>query len=300
MEVHHRGMLTGICIPNVQHEGTMQIQALASKLGCPLSGIRQDFVAEDMEVWFSEVQPEVVFVVGFPYIIPNEIIEMVPQGIFNIHFGLLPAYRGPDPVFWGIRNGETVGGITIHRVVQAMDAGPIAHQVTIPIAPMDTYGSHTSRLVMITPNAVGHIIDRLSIGDDLPGKPQDEKKAAYQHRAELVDIQVNWKSMTAKSVGNLVRACNPSYGGAAVYLRGMPLRPLQASAVGSTDVTVPGTIAAIGELGIEVACRRKSLLRIEVLQIQEGTFTAKRFAEIFGIKPGEVFQTADQVTNVTL
>ena len=53
MEVHQRGMLTGICIPNVQHDGTMQIQALASQLGCPLSGIRQEFVAEDLEVWFS-------------------------------------------------------------------------------------------------------------------------------------------------------------------------------------------------------------------------------------------------------
>ena len=301
MEVHHRGMLAGVCIPNVQHDGTMQIQSLVSQIGCPLAGIRREFVAEDLEVWLSQVQPDAVFVVGFPYIIPDEAVDMVPRGVFNVHFGLLPKYRGPDPVFWELRNGEAIGGVTVHRVVEAMDAGPIVHQASIPIDPTDTYGSHTSRLVMITPNIVGHIIDRLHIGDDLPGKPQDDSRAGYQHRAELKDVQIDWSSMNATAVANLVRSCNPAYGGAAAYLRGMPLRPLQASEIGATDAAgVPGTITAVGELGIEVACPGGTLVRLEVIQIQEGTFTAKRFADIFGIEPGEVFQTSDHLATVSL
>ena len=300
MEVHRRGMLAGVCIPNVQHDGTMQIQGLASQLGAPLAGIRREFVAEDLEMWLSRVRPDAVFVVGFPYIIPDEAVDMVPRGMFNVHFGLLPKYRGPDPVFWELRNGESIGGVTVHRVVEAMDAGPIAHQASIPIDSTDTYGSHTSRLVMITPNIVGHIIDRLSIGDDLPGKPQDETVASAQHRAELEDIRIDWSSMDANAVANLVRACNPAYGGAAAYLRGMPLRPLQAADTGVTGTGVPGTVTAVDETGIEVACLGGTLVRLEVLNIQEGTFTAKRFADIFGIEPGEVFQTADHLSAVSV
>ncbi|MGH7474192.1 MAG: methionyl-tRNA formyltransferase, partial [Candidatus Methylomirabilales bacterium] len=75
-----------------------------------------------------QARPEVLVLVAFGQLLPRAILDIPPQGCFNVHASLLPKYRGPAPIPWALIRGETVTGVTIMEIVEAMDAGPILLQ----------------------------------------------------------------------------------------------------------------------------------------------------------------------------
>ena len=82
----------------------------------------------------GEWQPEIIVVVAYGRILPKSILELAPQGCLNVHYSLLPKYRGAAPAAWTIINGEAEGGVTTMRLVEKMDAGAIYLQESLPLA----------------------------------------------------------------------------------------------------------------------------------------------------------------------
>lgn len=98
--------------------------------------------------------PDVSIVVAYGHILPRDVIDLPPRGTLNIHASLLPALRGAAPIQAAIRNGLTETGVTVMRMVEALDAGPIVHQETVPILPDETYGELQMRLAELGAQAL--------------------------------------------------------------------------------------------------------------------------------------------------
>ena len=107
-----------------------EIQRVASATGIPVIWVRSATEATDA---IREVAPEVAVAACFPWWLPPAALEIPPLGILNVHPSLLPAGQGPEPVFWALRRGEPVTGVTVHRMDAGLDTGPIVAQAEIAV-----------------------------------------------------------------------------------------------------------------------------------------------------------------------
>ena len=122
--------------------------------------------------------PDVLLVFGFNWHLPPEVLAVPRLGAVNVHPSALPKYRGPSPVLWAIRNGDPCMGLTVHRMTDLIDAGPILAQVDdLPLP--DRVTSHVVwQLQQVAlPGLLEAAFGRL-VRDD-PGTPQDEEQATY-------------------------------------------------------------------------------------------------------------------------
>jgi methionyl-tRNA formyltransferase len=123
------------------------------------------------------LRPDGVVMASFDQIIGSRALGVPKHGWMNIHPSALPARRGPEPVYWTIADGDPIAGITLHRAVPKVDAGPILAQRTAEVSAEDTSGSLTRRLCQLGTAALGDAVDRLL--SDWPGDPIDMTGATY-------------------------------------------------------------------------------------------------------------------------
>jgi methionyl-tRNA formyltransferase len=160
-----------------------------------------------------ELPAEVVLIAGYGLLIPESLLERALW--LNVHPSLLPRWRGAAPVERAIMAGDRETGVTIHRTVKELDAGPIAAQRAFPIGPEDDAGD-----VFRTAAAVGtDLLDEVL--PDPEFEPQPEEGVTYAARIEPADRQLDW-SLPPKELVNRVRALSPHIG-ARAELHGRPL-----------------------------------------------------------------------------
>src|SRR5919106_4514963 len=107
-----------------------EIQRVAASAGIPVVWVRS--AAEATEA-IRSIAPQVAVAACFLWRLPREACETPPLGILNVHPSLLPAGRGPEPVFWTLRRGERMSGVTVHRMDAGFDTGPIVAQAELPV-----------------------------------------------------------------------------------------------------------------------------------------------------------------------
>ena len=108
------------------------VGAVASAHGIPL--LTLDAMSEERALdEAARLRPDILAIACFPRILGEHWLKLAPHGAFNLHPSRLPAYRGPSPLFWQFRNGEERMGITLHRAVAAVDAGPVLETHEVPI-----------------------------------------------------------------------------------------------------------------------------------------------------------------------
>ncbi len=123
------------------------------------------------------LRPDGVVMASFDQIIGSRALAVPQHGWLNVHPSALPSRRGPEPVYWTIADGDPVAGITLHRAVPKVDAGPILAQRTVAVSAEDTSGTLTRRLCELGTAALGEAVDRLLT--DWPGEPIDMTGATY-------------------------------------------------------------------------------------------------------------------------
>ena len=121
-----------------------EIQRVASAKGIPVIWVKSAAEATDA---IRNVAPEVAVAACFPWRLPQAARETPPLGILNVHPSLLPTGRGPEPVFWTLRRGEPVTGVTVHRMDAGFDTGPIVAQTQMPV-PADISAPELERDLM--------------------------------------------------------------------------------------------------------------------------------------------------------
>ena len=176
--------------------------------------------ARDPELFdkLSGVKPDISVVVAYGHILPQKIIDLPKLGTLNIHASLLPALRGAAPIQAAIRQGLTQTGVTVMRVVSALDAGPILLQADTPIFEDETYGELQVRLSELGALALVEAMTLVSLGK-AKEKPQDDSRATYASKVTRESSRINWKD-SALEVSRLIRSSDPKPGAFTTTPRG--------------------------------------------------------------------------------
>lgn len=159
---------------------------------------------DDFLATLRALQPEISVVVAYGQILRREVLDVPSAGSINVHASLLPELRGAAPINWAIKLGHQRTGITIMRMVEKMDAGPILHQVAEPIAEEETASDLWSRLSELGAEALIEALALLENGAT-DERPQDESRATYAPRLDRESTHVDW-SESADAVGRHIRA----------------------------------------------------------------------------------------------
>ncbi|QYJ14702.1 Methionyl-tRNA formyltransferase [Rubrobacter xylanophilus DSM 9941] len=153
---------------------------------------------------------DVLVVAAYGQILRPDTLYAARHGAYNVHASLLPAYRGAAPVERAIMNGEKETGVTIIRMDEGLDTGPIALQRCIPIPPEMTGGELAGALARLGAEAMVEVLKRLQDGT-LNLTEQDSERATYAPRITPGDQEIDW-SRSAREVHDRVRALSPHIG----------------------------------------------------------------------------------------
>lgn len=157
----------------------------------------------------TALAPDCCPVVAYGSLLPQRTLDIPPKGWVNLHFSLLPAYRGAAPVQRAIMDGVTVTGATTFRIVRELDAGPVYGSITEPCSSLDTAGELLDRLAM---RGAGLLVDTLDrIAEGLEPTPQPETGVNYAAKLEPEDVRIDW-SLPAQALADLIRGANPEPG----------------------------------------------------------------------------------------
>ena len=213
-----------------------------------------DFLAR-----LRELAPDCCPVTAYGALIPQPALDIPRHGWVNLHFSLLPAWRGAAPVQHSIWHGDDLTGATTFALVRELDAGPVFGVVTEPVKPSDTAGDLLARLSVSGAELLVATMDGIESGE-LVARPQPADGISLAPKITAGDAHVDWHK-PALAVSRLIRACTPAPGAWSV-LDGTRLKlgPLAA-------VTDSGGAAAPGELLVE---RSRVLVGTGTLPVELG------------------------------
>lgn len=261
------------------------VKEVAEEAGLP---VIQPVEIRDPQVvgHFRLIQPEVLVVVAFGQILPRAILEIPPKGCLNVHASLLPKYRGAAPIPWTLIRGETVTGVTIMEIIEALDAGPILLQRTTPIAPEDNAETLHDRLAALGADALVEALSAVERGD-VTKTPQNETEATYAPKLPRDLGCLDW-SRYADTLWNLVRGLAPQPG-AYTFFRGRLVRVLGARPLAGDHGQAAGTTVRVTGAGIEVATGQGSLLLTTLQPEGKRIMTAEEFSRGYRVGTGSAF-----------
>jgi methionyl-tRNA formyltransferase len=229
----------------------------------------------------QDAGPDLNVVVAYGQIIPAPLIYFPEYNSINLHFSLLPRYRGASPVAWAILNGEHISGVTIFELNEKMDEGDILARKEVEILPNENARELENRLAKIGADLLCETIDRIGT---IPHIKQDHSLATYAPLLKKEDGRIDW-ARDAASIDRKVRAFTPWPSAFAYYgdkrLKILKGRPQQ----GRLSPSFPGKILKANKEGLAVGCGEKSVYLIEELQ-QEGRRVMNAYVFSIGARIG--------------
>ncbi|MGH7637203.1 MAG: methionyl-tRNA formyltransferase [Gemmatimonadaceae bacterium] len=215
-----------------------------------------------------ELAPDISVVVAYGHILPQAVIDLPPRGTLNIHASLLPEYRGAAPIQAALRDGLEWTGVSIMRMVEKLDAGPVILQLGTRVNEDETYGELSLRLSELGAAALIEALALIEAGAARE-TPQNDALATYAAKIDRELTRVDW-TQKAAAVARMIRAYDPRPG-AFTRLRGAEVKLFGARPVLAEEVSAPGTVIATmrdgGGGGLVVACGERGTA-LRVLQVQ--------------------------------
>lgn len=169
-----------------------------------------------LKAWFVSRKPDLMVVVGWYHLIPKELRDIAPA--YGLHASLLPDYSGGAPLVWAMINGEKVTGISLFRLDDGVDSGPILGQAETEIREDDTIATLYARIEEMGLGLVSTYLPKVGEGTAVLHK-QDEKKRRIFPPRNPEDGRIDW-SLPVAQVYNFIRAQTKPYPGAFSHLRG--------------------------------------------------------------------------------
>ncbi|SHE93559.1 methionyl-tRNA formyltransferase [Marinitoga hydrogenitolerans DSM 16785] len=236
----------------------------------------------------KKLNPDIIITVAYGKILKKNVINLPKLGCWNVHASLLPRYRGAAPIQRALENGETKTGISIFKIVEALDAGPIAYIKETPIYLEDNFESLYNRLAKIGSES---LLEFLINFEKYTKKLifQDDLKATYANKISVEDTYINWFESNEK-VFNKIRAYDP-IPGAKCLLNEQIIKLFDVS-LGSIETDIPGKILNINKTGAEVSTGKGS---IKIRKIQ---FPGKKAVNIIDAFNGRKIKIGDILKNI--
>ncbi|MEV6316818.1 methionyl-tRNA formyltransferase [Streptomyces sp. NPDC051776] len=196
---------------------------------------------EDFLGRLSEIGPDCCPVVAYGALLPRTALDVPAHGWVNLHFSLLPAWRGAAPVQHAVLAGDEVTGATTFLIEESLDSGPVYGVVTENVRPTDTSGDLLTRLAFAGAGLLAATMDGIEDGT-LKAVPQATEGVTYASKINVEDAEIDW-SAPALRVDRLVRACTPAPGAWTVF-RGERLKVMSVTPAGDRADLGPGDLAA--------------------------------------------------------
>jgi methionyl-tRNA formyltransferase len=277
------------CVFLAERPGSDNETVVSFCSGAGIPCIHEKNSGQSLYDWVSKQHPELIFVVSYNRVIHlNRFTSYAPQ-LYNVHFGHLPEYRGPNPVFWQLKNGAPSLAITIHCLSEQLDAGAIAWKKEYKNEPFFSYGYANQLMSIYLIEGVNYLLQLHKQKVNVPVTIQDEKQAVYYERPAARDVCIDWKTMSAAVVCDLVKACNPWNNGAITSYNGYEVRIIDAEpmpANGHMSYS-PGTILDTFNAFL-VASINNEIVRLHSLMVN-GVLMPGRFAANYGFTIGQTF-----------
>lgn len=218
------------------------VRGVAEQAGLPVltpDTLRGDEMADRLREW----GPDACAVVAYGLLVPPDLLALPAHGWVNLHFSLLPAWRGAAPVQHAVRAGDDITGAVTFRLEQGLDTGPVLGRLTEPVRQEDTSGALLDRLALAGADLLVATMDGLEQGILVP-EPQPADGVSLAPKLGVDDARVDW-ARPSYAVDRLVRACTPAPGAWTTW-RGerLKLGPVRPTPAPSDRELAPGELLA--------------------------------------------------------
>jgi methionyl-tRNA formyltransferase len=213
----------------------------AEELGLPVLQPPTLRDAEPLDA-IRTLQPEAIVAIAYGQILRQELLDIPPRGVLNVHPSLLPRHRGASPIAGAILAGDDETGVSIMLMDAGMDSGPILAQRRVLIKPLDATGTLTTSLAELGAALLAETLPRWLAGEIEP-QPQDDSQATVTRLIRKEDGAIDW-TLSAVEIWRRVRAYTP-WPGAATALANEPLLIRRAWPLSGSSGEPPGTVVAL-------------------------------------------------------
>lgn len=254
-----------------------------------------DVNGRDARDEIGSATPDVIVTAGFGQKLGGTLLSLPPRGCVNVHASLLPAYRGASPIAAAIRDGQRVTGVTLFRMDEHLDRGPVLATVEVPIGPDDTLEDVSNRMAEAGADLLVRTLPRWAAGEIDPVE-QDHARATYVKKLTKEDGVIDW-TRSAEKVRDHIRAMAEWPGATTRWMspsgrEPLPLvlhRAVVLEGVAPPVAVGPGFVIAAGKDGVDVACAT-GVLRVVRLQAPGGKpMSAREFLNGRPITGGDRF-----------
>jgi methionyl-tRNA formyltransferase len=265
-----------------------QGMAVAQPRSLRLDGKYPDDAAAAREALLA-AQADVMVVAAYGLILPQWVLDLPRLGCLNIHASLLPRWRGAAPIHRAIEAGDAETGVTIMQMDAGLDTGDMLLVERLPIAGTETTASLHDKLAVLGGRMIVEALELAACGG-LQRTPQPAQGVTYAHKIEKSEAAIDW-SQPADVIERRIRAFDP-FPGATAQARGETVKAWRANArmQARGSSVEPGTIVAVDERGVGVACGQG---RLEITELQRAggkRLAAADFLRGFPLAPGMRFE----------
>ena len=209
------------------------------------------------------LSPDILAVVAYGRILPDDILEIPEYGAVNVHASLLPKYRGAAPIQWAVLNGDMETGVSTMYLASEMDTGDIIYTQKTGIGEYETSGDLFDRLKVMGAELLVKTLRDIEAGT-APRTPQDNSQATYVKQLDKSMCPIDW-TKAPRAVVKHIYGLQP-WPVATMTLGGTEVRVFGAEYTESKTGAVPGTVVSVGKTGIEIACGDGGTVMITQLQ----------------------------------
>ena len=238
------------------------VKALAMEAGLPVFQPEKMRDGTAMSI-LRELRPDILVVVAYGRILPDEMLALPPYGAINVHGSLLPKYRGAAPIQWAVLNGDRVTGVTTMHLAHDMDSGDIIYAEQTEIGEFETAGELFDRLMHMGAELLVKTLRDLEAGA-APRIPQDHSRASYVKMLDKSLCPIDW-NRTPREIVKQIYGLQP-WPVATMELEGKTYRVFSAAYTDRRTEKMPGSLVSAGAEGIEIACAGGETLCITELQ----------------------------------
>ena len=263
-------------------------KVLANSLNIPVfqfEKIRRDGVET-----LKQLDADIMVTAAYGQILSQEIIDICPHKIINVHGSLLPKYRGASPIQYAILNGETKTGVTIMQTEAGVDTGPMLLKEEVEILPNDTYGSLGEKLSIVGASMAVKALDIIEQGQDV-WQVQNEEEATYTKMIKQ-DFEYLDFNDTKENLVNKVRALNPNP--VAKFVLGEnTFKVFELKSVQVDDITAPNgqVVISSSKAGLVIKCSNGGVEVVEFQAPNGKRMSAKSYLNGKKIEVGSICQT---------
>jgi methionyl-tRNA formyltransferase len=282
---HMVGLFTGPDRPSGRGQAVKPNAVKAWAAGRPIAVCQPERLDGAALASLAALRPDVTLVVAYGHILRDEFISIPRLGTLNLHASLLPLYRGASPIQTAVACGDRETGMSLMRIVRELDAGPVADEERVAVAPLDTAFEVEAALARSAVPLVARSLPLLARGG-LSFRPQDPARASFCRRLDKADGVLDFAA-PAGVLAARINGLHP-WPSVSVEISGASIRLGLADALDGTPQAAPGTVANSDGCGLLVAAS-SGMLRLRRLQRPGGRMLdAPDFLRGFPVPMGAV------------